>query len=840
MPEKTSVLISGNRTLTTELKSAISEINNTFAIDMADSGKKALEAASGKKYDVICSFFTLSDMKGLELYQELIKNKITSPFILMYDQGDERETLKALNEGAKYYVQELKPLEILSRELAEKAGTVTRRIKEESQECRPDARALRYFRESPEGIFVVDGTGHFTDVNPSACNLTGYSKEELLTLSIADIHDSSSLESGMEKFRECSGTGYVQGEFLSVHKDGSTFFLSVNGVQSGPDEYVAFCRDTTENRKTLEALKESEERYRILLEGVPDYILVHSNGKILYVNQAVLNIVDLKLDQMIGLDIMDFTAPKSRETVLSMMKKRAKNDIIPTYEIVIQTKLGPRNTEIHGALITYEGKPASIIVMTDITEKKEAEQKLQKSREQYQRLIEDINEMVYTVDKDGIVTYISPASEMIVGLKPEQIVGKSFFEFIYPDDLEMVKVYFQRLLRGISEYKTIRSVDSEGGTHYLRFSGHIITEDNTVTGLTGTISDFTSEIIAGNELLESEQRFRSMFENSPFAYQSLDKEGRFIDINAEWTKLTGYSRDEVIGTFFGDYWPDDCYEQGKKKFSAAMEKGEVTTEIRLKNKEGTVKTVLLNGKIQRDGEGTFVRTHCILNDITERKNAEEAVKEANKKLNLLGSITRHDIINQVSAAQMFVDVIEIEGKIPPDSKTAEDLKIIAGALETIERQIVFTRDYQDLGIQSPDWYPVGAIVETVASGGFELLNVENEVKNLEIYADPLFEKVIFNLFDNAVRHGQKITLIRFTSEETPEGLKLICEDDGVGVPSDVKEKIFNRQYYQHTGLGLFLSREILSITGMSITETGVPGEGARFEISVPDGLWRLV
>jgi len=190
-------------------------------------------------------------------------------------------------------------------------------------------------------------------------------------------------------------------------------------------------------------------------------------------------------------------------------------------------------------------------------------------------------------------------------------------------------------------------------------------------------------------------------------------------------------------------------------------------------------------------------------------------------------------------AEMILEMMEMEGDIPPDSKTAEDLKTITNSLKTIERQIVFTRDYQELGVKAPNWQKMGRLIDETGATISNGLTVKNEVGTLEIYADPLFEKVIYNLFDNAARYGEKITSIRFFCEETPQGLKLICEDDGVGVPADVKEKIFNRQYFKHTGLGLFLSQEILSITGMTIAETGVPGVGARFEISVPEGMWRL-
>ncbi len=115
--------------------------------------------------------------------------------------------------------------------------------------------------------------------------------------------------------------------------------------------------------------------------------------------------------------------------------------------------------------------------------------------------------------------------------------------------------------------------------------------------------------------------------------------------------------------------------------------------------------------------------------------------------------------------------------------------------------------------------------------------MKNDVPaGFEVFADPLIVKVGYNLVDNAMRHGGKITTIRFSVEDRSAGQVIVCEDDGVGVPAEEKEQIFARGYGKHTGLGLFLSREILSITGITITETGGPGKGARFEMTVPKGV----
>jgi signal transduction histidine kinase len=111
--------------------------------------------------------------------------------------------------------------------------------------------------------------------------------------------------------------------------------------------------------------------------------------------------------------------------------------------------------------------------------------------------------------------------------------------------------------------------------------------------------------------------------------------------------------------------------------------------------------------------------------------------------------------------------------------------------------------------------------------------------NLEIFADPWLNKVFFNLIDNTLRYGERVTKITVSSHESEEGLELVFEDNGIGISFDEKEKIFERGYGKNIGYGLFMVREILAITELTIRETGIPGEGARYEIHVPKRYYRI-
>jgi signal transduction histidine kinase len=226
------------------------------------------------------------------------------------------------------------------------------------------------------------------------------------------------------------------------------------------------------------------------------------------------------------------------------------------------------------------------------------------------------------------------------------------------------------------------------------------------------------------------------------------------------------------------------------------------------------------------------------NDIVERGKIGKALQQANQKLNILASVTRHDILNKLMALLTFLDLSKEEAKKNPVilDYVEKELQIS----EAIQRQIEFTRFYQDIGVKAPEWEDVAAVIRR-ASDSLKVHGITPDVmfSGLVIYADPLIEKVFYNLMENSIRHGEHITTMAFSYHETPEGLVIVYTDNGVGIAAEDKERIFIRGFGKNTGLGMFLSREILGITGMVIKETGEQGKGVRFEISVPGENYRI-
>lgn len=208
---------------------------------------------------------------------------------------------------------------------------------------------------------------------------------------------------------------------------------------------------------------------------------------------------------------------------------------------------------------------------------------------------------------------------------------------------------------------------------------------------------------------------------------------------------------------------------------------------------------------------------------------EDELEQANRKLDLIGRITRHDLLNHLSTLTGYLELARTKG----DQSTYLD-KALASA-NNIAKHLMFARDYAEVGKSSPRWIPLREAVRKGASTvNLDDVALDMEGDEVELYVDQMVEKVFHNLLDNSIRHGG-VTAIKIVAMEDPRGLRIVYTDDGKGIPASRKEEVFDLAYSHH---GLYLAREILALTGIQIVERGEEGEGVRFEIIVPRGSYR--
>jgi PAS domain S-box-containing protein len=461
-------------------------------------------------------------------------------------------------------------------------------------------------------------------------------------------------------------------------------------------------------------------------------------------------------------------------------------------------------------------------------------------RESEHRFRELFNSMssgvaVYRVVDDGvdfIFVDFNPGAEIIEKTTKKDVIGRRVSE-VFPGATESgIMEVFRRVWRTgepeyhlLSLYKDEQIASWRENYIYRLPSGEVV----------AIYDDITERKRAEEVIRKSEREWQTTFNAITDAVFLLDDKGRIIRHNRAFETVIEKSAVDIGGKYCYDVMhgtsrPFDGCPYVKAQKSRQRE----SLELKIGNRW----FIAAVDPIFSDTDEISGGVHLLI-EITERKQAEDALRQANRKLNLLSSITRHDIKNQILILKGFLELSK--RTLGDAAKMSEYIIKEERVASAIERQILFTKEYEDVGVKAAIWQSLDAGVKKAqASLPMRDIRVVMDCPDVEVYADSLLEKVFYNLIDNALRHGgPEMTAIRISAQESDKGLVISVEDDGAGISDKDKKRLFERGFGKNTGLGLFLSREILFITGITITETGEPGKGARFEITVPRGEYRL-
>ena len=341
-------------------------------------------------------------------------------------------------------------------------------------------------------------------------------------------------------------------------------------------------------------------------------------------------------------------------------------------------------------------------------------------------------------------------------------------------------------------------------------------------------------------LVEKEAFLDAIVENIPdmiFVKDASDL--RFVRFNKAGEELLGYSRESLQGKNDYDFFPKD-----EADFFTGNDR-EVLREGRISDiPQETIHTrthgtrIIHTKKIPIcNPEGTRKYLLGISEDITNRVRMEDALRRATNKLYLLNRITFEDIQNAVFT---LAGHLALEEESSPEDYRIHNLEPMKKVLQAVGQSLEFAKNFQNLGEKPPAWQNIEhTFLFAVSHLTMTTLSRQIDVQGLEVYADPLLEKVFIILGENVLRHAEGATGVTLSCHEAEDGLDIIFEDNGPGIPAGKKEKIFERRSPGKTGMGLFLAREILSITDITITETGEEGKGARFVVRVPKDAYRF-
>jgi PAS domain S-box-containing protein len=570
------------------------------------------------------------------------------------------------------------------------------------------------------------------------------------------------------------------------------------------------------------------------------------DGELVFANTAFSRYYGIPYRDLIGRKFHPEIPVKEREKVLehfaSLTPEKPGNNI--EHHIIMPDGSVRWQQWSDLAIFTDDGVLTEFqSVGRDITDQKEMEISLVENLNYSKTLMDTIPIPVFYRDTGGVYQDCNKAFEQLVGRSREEIIGKTISDFFpkeqadhfrYMDDLIIARPYNQQY-----EYSITNSRGEKIDAFFSKSA--FLDANGEVKGIVGGIFDISERKIFERVVHESEEKYRTLAEYTHDWEAWLSPEGAYLYVSPSCERITGFSKDEFIadpGLVITITHPDDR-EMVQTHYSSISSSSDaiVHMDYRIITKEQEVRWIShFCQSVFRD-DGTWIGRRENKRDITFRKQIEKALQEANLKLNLLSGITRHDILNQLTALVGYTDIAR---DMTDDAGLKDILGRIMEAASAINGQISFTRVYQDIGVYAPVWQFIPETI-TKASQGITIQSVviDPSLQSAVVLADPLLEKVFYCLLENSVRHGKRVTIARFSCTVKDGVLILVYEDNGVGIIEENKEKIFERGFGSNTGYGLFLAREILAISGNSIRETGEYQKGARFEISFSRGSFKL-
>jgi PAS domain S-box-containing protein len=641
-------------------------------------------------------------------------------------------------------------------------------------------------------------------------------------------------------------------EYVFLSGDGRRISLEVNGdVLRTPDGtpygMVYICRDITERRQAQEAIRQSEELYRSLANASPDGIaLISLEGRLTFVSPRALAMFGLTDPaEALGTFILDWIDEPERSKASERFREIGEKKALVNHICRMVKKDGSSfDLEMHSAILhDKKGVVSGIIsILRDITTRRKAEAALRESEEKYRRLISSTFNAVVIYQDNTVVLANDEAARISGYPSGADLVGKSIISFIHPDFRQIV---FERQNVMLNTPDAVVPLIPE---KFLRSDGSPVDVEVMASpivyearpAIQVIFRDITEQKRAEDALRESKEEYRRIIENMQDVFYQTDKDGILTMISTYGAQLVGY---HSAGELMGKFRATDFYAipAEREAFIAALkEKGAVTGyPLTLRDRQGNLHAATASSRLIFDKNGDLAGVEGILHDVTHIREVENALRQANRQITLMTSITRHDIRNQLLALNGWLELSR--ASIGNPDRMLELIDREQKIASIIGQQIDFTTLFDDMGFKPPVWQDLRKLVARAAAAlPFQEMRLETNLPNVGIFADPLLEKVFYNLLDNALRYGGSgMTKICVSVLPDDPDLLVVIEDDGAGIPCTGRKRLFERGYGDNTGLGLFLAKEILAITGLGIQETGTGGSGARFEIRVPAGKFRL-
>jgi PAS domain S-box-containing protein len=702
----------------------------------------------------------------------------------------------------------------------------------------------------------------FLAVNQAAVEHYGYSREEFLRMTGRDIRPAEDIPALLESVSKAPEGLERAGTWRHRKKNGSLIDVEITSHDlewAGRPARMVAVEDVTERKRAEKNLRQSEESYRLLVEQSPDAILVHRRGTILFANSGAATLFGASsAEELLGKQHLDFVHPRDREVVKQRMQEFSGDFVSVRRNETRLVSLDGKEiyTEVAARSIIYQGEPAIQLMFRDVSQRKKAEEELRRSEARLAaaQAMAHVGDWSWDIINDEFTW----SAEMfrIYGISAQEFDRKpaSVAKLIHPDDAWLREKSVRDLLAGKSvdpfEYRIIRPDGQERAVQVL--GGAVEHDDGVPIRISGVVLDVT-------ERKRAEERFYKAFHASPEPITiATASEGRYIDVNETFLRVTGYRREEVIGRTSLEikFWEGSERERLVERLNQGGSVRDL--EITFRTKSGEPRTALDSAELV-----DIAGQKCILaifKDITEQRSLEKQLRQA-QKMEAIGQLSggiAHDFNNLLSVIIGYSEVLEESlPKGDPLHKNCEQISKAGKSAASLTRQLLAFSRQQVLEPKVLDLNTVALHVEKMLR---RLIGEHIELTTAlsptlgRVKADQgQIEQVIINLAVNArdaMPNGGKLTIETADIDVDQDYVHrhplhvpgpyvlLTVSDTGVGMDAETQARIFEpffttKEMGKGTGLGLATVYGVVKQSGGFIWVYSELGHGTTFKIYLP-------
>jgi PAS domain S-box-containing protein len=716
----------------------------------------------------------------------------------------------------------------------------------------------RFFDVNLDLLCIANTNGYFLHVNRAWETTLGYSLEDLEGKRFFDFIHPDDVESTQEAVSQLAAGNDVI-SFVNRYRcrDGSYRWIEWRSTPHEGGIIYAAARDITERRITEEALRQSEERFRTLVEATPFSVTItrKEDGTVMYINDGGCHVFGRSREDLIGHRTTDLFRPDYDR--VNTMAKLDKEGSVQDVELSFYTPDGALHyVSVSMRKMVLGGEEVVLSAALDISGRKQAETALHNANEALRAVIDASPLAITTLNSDGIITSWNKASERIFGWTADEVIGK-VNPIVPTDKREEFHTNLEILRRGGSVFGAeMTRMHKDGSLFEMRLSAAPLHDPaGQITGILAIQEDITEARKIQQELQERQGKLDSIFRAAPVGI-GVVVDRVFTDANDMLCDITGYSREELIGQSARIIYPtDEDYEYvGREKYRQIAEKGTGTVETRWRRKDGSVIYVLLSSSPIIPEDLSQGVTFTAL-DITERKRAEEELERratelqrSNAELERFAYIASHDLQEPLRMMASYAQLLEQRYQGRLDTDADEFIGFITDGAERMRQLIRDLLMFSRVDTRAKPFHKVDC--QTIFEKVLTDLRVAIAEAQATVTAEPLptliaddtqLSQLLRNLISNAIKfRASAPPEVHIAAAETDGHWQFSVRDNGIGIDPKYSDQVFvifkrlhGRTEYPGTGIGLAVCKKIVERHGGRIWVESTPGHGTTFFFTIP-------